>query len=332
MNKLFKQQTTIITIVLILACIASCSNFKKNQAFKKEQKIEWINFEWYGDSISGQYFDKLAIYLPFSIEGIPHKFKSQFDLGAKSTMVYENSIKPYLKKYSNATLKLDTINTEASLKGENITIIKNVDFKLDTVLFKNQKLEYLKGFGNVLTSDSIETKTVKHIGTIGPNIFQEKYLIIDFPNERIAILDSLNNNYKKRTRFVNIKLEKGRIKVPVNINGISRYFMFDTGSSIFPLSVSKEDVKLISKTVPANDTLKISSWGEYYDIHGYKINSTISIGGLKLETKDMNVYDSKKEFKEFFEQEEIMGIMGNSFFLDKEIIIDYKNQKFGIVN
>lgn len=330
--KLLKRQAVFALTSFIVILLGSCSNFKKDQKIQIEQQNSWINFEWVGDSIGNRYFDKLAITIPFSIEGIPHKFKSQFDLGATSTMVYGNSIRPYLEKYSNVSKKLDTLNKTNWLQSKKVGAFKNINFKLDTVIFKNQELIHFDGFGEELTKDSIGTKTIKHIGTIGPNLFQNKYLIIDFPNHRIAILDSLNAHYINETTFVDVKLDNGRIKVPVIINGNVKYFMFDTGSSLFPLSVTKEDIRLISSVSSANDTLNISTWGEFYDIHGYKITSNIYIGDLKIETQNLNVYDSKKEFKQFFEKEKIMGIMGNSFFINKKIIIDYKNKRFGVVN
>lgn len=330
--KLLKRQAIFTFISFILIVLGSCSNFKKDSKTKIKQQNNWINFEWYGDSISKRYYEKLAITIPFSIEGIPHKFESQFDLGATSTMVYGNSIRPYLYKYSDVFNKLDTINKTNWLQNKNVGAFKNINFKLDTVLFENQELVHFDGFGDKFTRDSIETKTIKHIGTIGADLFQNKYLIIDFPNHRIAILDSLNAHYLKRTTFVDLKLDNGRIKVPVTINGNVKYFMFDTGSSMFPLAVTKEDVKLISNLDSANDILTVSSWGEYYDVQGYKITSNISIGDYKIETQNLNVYDSKKEFKEFYEKEGIVGLMGNTFFIDKKIIIDYRNKRFGIVN
>jgi len=328
-KKLLKSEINFIIIAVVLASFFSCSTPQKNQI---EQQNSWINFEWVADSIGNRYFDKLAITIPFSIEGIPHKFKSQFDLGATSTMVYGNAIRPYLYKYPNVSEKLDTINKGYRLQSKKVGAFKNINFKLDTVLFKNQELVHFDGFGEVLTKDSVETKTIKHIGTIGVDIFQDKYLIIDFPNQKIAILDSLNAHYIKRTTFVDIKLDNGRVKVPVNINGNVKYFMFDTGSSRFPLSVTKENIKLISSSNSAIDTMLTSTWGEYYNVYGYKIDSDISIGDFKIEAQNLNVYDSKKEFKQFYEQEGIMGLMGNTFFLDKKIIIDFKNKKFGIIN
>ena len=327
-KNLLKRQVIFALTSCIAIFLGSCSNFKKDQKNQIKKQRSWINFEWYGDSIDNRYYDKLAITIPFSIEGIPHKFESQFDLGANRTMVYGNSIRPYLDKYSNTSEKLDTLNIQSSKVGG----FKNINFKLDTVLFENQELVHFEGFGDKLTKDSIETRTIKHIGTIGADLFQNKYLIIDFPNERIAILDSLNANYIKRTTFVDAKLDKGRIKVPVTINGSVNYFMFDTGASLFPLSVTKEDIKLISSLDSANDTLNISTWGEYYDVHGYKITSSIFIGDYKIETQNLNVYDSKKEFKQFYENAGVSGLMGNAFFTDKEVIIDFKNKRFGIVN
>jgi hypothetical protein len=330
--KLLKNNKSFALIFFVFTLLINCSELKKQKKTQIKQENSWINFEWVGDSISGKYFDKIAINIPFSIEGIPHKFKSQLDLGASSTMVYENSIKPYLNKYSDISKKLDTIIKVNWTSSGKVSAFNSISFKLDTVLFENQKLVHYDGYGDKLTKDSIETKTIKHIGTIGADLFQNKYLFIDFPNHRIAILDSLNTFYKERTNFVDAKLDYGRIKIPVTINGNIKYFMFDTGSSIIPLCTTKEDIKLVSNSRLANDTLNVSSWGEYYDIHGYTITSNISIGDFKIETQGLNVYDSKEEFKQFYIEEEIMGIMGNAFFIDKKIIIDYKNKKFGIIN
>lgn len=329
-SKTFIIVLKFILTLFTITTLTNCNNVEKKPEIKQEHS--WINFDWVGDSIGNKYFDKAFIYIPFTIEGIPHKFNSQFDLGAPNTMVYGNSIEPYLNKYPSLSKNLDTLNKKYRLQNVKRGFFRNINFKLDTVLFKKQELVYHDRYGRELTLDSIDTKTVKQIGTIGANLFQNKYLLIDFANERLATLDSLNKYYKEKTAFVDIRLDNGRIKVPVRINDSIRYFMFDTGASLFPLVVTKEDLKLISNSNVANDTLNISSWGEYYDVHGYSITSNISIGDLKINTQNFNVYDSKKEFKQFYEQEEIMGLMGNAFFVDKAVIIDYQNQKFGIVN
>ncbi|SEF56424.1 hypothetical protein [Flavobacterium urumqiense] len=78
------------------------------------QKLEWIPFNWLGAEVSGKYFDKFAIIIPVTVDNLPHKFNLQLDLGAYNTIFYENSINPYLEKYSNLKNKIDT--TFLSLK------------------------------------------------------------------------------------------------------------------------------------------------------------------------------------------------------------------------
>lgn len=324
------MQLRILFYVISTVFLFGCSNVKNE---KKNIQYSWIKFEWVGDSIGNRYFDNLAINIPITIDGIPHKFNSQFDLGAISTMVYGNTIKPYLEKDTNLVKNLDTINKTYLIEGRRCGALKNISFSLDTVSFKNQELAYFGNYGIKMTADSVNTKTVKQIGTIGSNLFQDKYLIIDFPRQRIAIVDFLNKEYKEKTTFVNAKFDNGRVKVPVNINNEIHYLMYDTGSSSIALIISEKDLELVSNSNAIIDTLNVSSWGRHYDIFGYKINQSISIGNYKIKTSKLKVYENPtKESKQFFDREKIMGIMGNMFFLDQEIIIDYKNKRFGIRN
>lgn len=148
----------------------------------------------------------------------------------------------------------------------------------------------------------------------------------------MASIDSLNNFYQKNSVFINAKLDKGRIKVPIQVNGKTYYFMFDTGSSMFPLITAKKDISVFNKQGEVKESVKTSSWGTKYNVSGYTIDNDVLIGNLKLNKFNNFVYENPlKAFEQFFKQEDILGIMGNAFFLDKEIIIDFKNKRFGVV-
>lgn len=54
-----------IFLMILIAC----------DSFKNDESISWIKFEWVGATIEGKYYDKNAINLPFTIEGVPHKLK-----------------------------------------------------------------------------------------------------------------------------------------------------------------------------------------------------------------------------------------------------------------
>ena len=163
------------------------------------------------------------------------------------------------------------------------------------------------------------------IGTIGVNLFKEKILIIDYPSQQIALLDSIPLQYKKLDTYIDISLDRrGRIHLPININGISKNVLFDTGSSMFPLMTSSDNWQKYTNGIK-QDSVLTSTWGNYY--YTYAANSkNVSIGNRAL--SDKRVFDAPY-LNDFFEQENIWGIMGNAHFFEDLVVIDFKNLKFG---
>ncbi|MCA0363013.1 MAG: hypothetical protein LCH67_03160 [Bacteroidetes bacterium] len=290
------------------------------------QKLEWIHFNWVGDSISGKYFDKLAITIPVSLDNLPHKFNMQIDLGAIETVIYGNSIKPYLDTYSELNTKIDT-TLKFRIQSQTNFKFRDIEFKLGSVNFGKRNIGHFKNFGDPILIDSIYTKTEKHIGTIAPDLFKDKILIIDYPNKRLCVTTELPKQFSK-AQFRNYKIKNGRIKIPITINGKDEDLMFDTGSSLFALMTTTEQANEIS-TKPIIDSLKISSWGEYYMVYGQTVTKPILFGKKKL-NKSTVYFDNRKDNANFFKEEEIWGITGNAYFLKNIVIIDYKNQRFGV--
>jgi len=290
------------------------------------QKLEWIPFSWEGDTISGKYFDKLAITIAVSLDILPNKFNMQFDLGATSTVIYGNSIKPYLEKYDEFKNKIDTTLTFWIQSQKNFKF-KNINLKLGTVLFENVNIGHYKGFGDSISVDSMNTKSEKHIGTIASDIFQDKVLIIDYSNRRICINKVLPKQFSK-VNFQSYLIKDGRIKIPLNINDKEENLLFDTGSSLFALMTTEDRANKISNNKIV-DSLKISSWGEFYMVYGRNVNSTIKFGQQQLKPATV-FYDKLNKFDRFYDEEKIWGITGNAYFLNNIVIIDYKNKRFGV--
>jgi hypothetical protein len=206
-------------------------------------------------------------------------------------------------------------------------MFKNVALKLGSVSFGNRNIGHFKGFGDEIPADSVITKSEKHIGTIAPDLFQDKMLIIDYPNRRIAVVNTLPKQYAKAS-FQPFKIDEGRIKIPLKINNNTENLMFDTGSSLFSLITTEVNASQISKA-PAVDSLKISSWGDYYMVYGNKVNSNIKFGNKTLEPAVV-FYDKLHKSDQFYKDEKIWGITGNAYFLKNTVIIDYKNKRFGV--
>lgn len=290
------------------------------------QKLEWIHFNWEGDSVSGKYFDKIAMTIPISLDNLPHKFSMQLDLGATVTVVYGNSIKPYLDTYSELKNKIDT-TLKFRMQSQTNFKFKDVKLKLDNVNFGNRNIGHFTNFGDNISKDSINTKTEKYIGTIAPDLFENKILIIDYPNKRICVTSELPKQFTK-AQFRKYKIKDGRIKIPITINGKDEDVMFDTGSSLFALITTTEKANKISSK-PIVDSLRISSWGDFFMVFAQTIKSKIMFG--KKELGKANVYfDDKKGNEDFYKDEEIWGITGNAYFLNNVVIIDYKNKRFGV--
>ncbi|WP_299286896.1 hypothetical protein [uncultured Mucilaginibacter sp.] len=291
------------------------------------QDLKWIPFKWAGDSVSGKYFDKLGINIPVKINNIPANFNMQFDLGAVRTVIYGNSIKPYLDVCPDLKNKIDT-SKKFLIQGKINPMFTNMNLKMSTTSFKDINVGYFENFGSKINQDSILTNSEKHIGTIGPDIFQNKILIIDYPKNRISVCQELPKQYKLAT-FQPFRNDDGRIKVPLLINGETQYLLFDTGSSIFTLTTSKEHA-LKTANAKVVDSLTVTSWGKEITFYGVKTNKPIKFGN-KVLNGSLIYFDEKETFGDFYKSANIWGLTGNVFFLKNTVIIDYKNKLFGVL-
>lgn len=297
----------------------------------QEEPIDWFNFQWEDAILDGKKVEKSAMIVPFEIEGIPHKFNAQFDLGAVSTILYGNSIAPYLVKYKDTFSRIDTVNY-CRMEGVRCPYFKALNLNLSGVRFSNVDMAWFKGYGDTLTVDSIYTSTEKHIGTMAADLCKGRVLVIDFPGQRICMLDALPSAWEGRVNYVPMEYlkEYNWIFLPLKINGKEEKVLFDTGSSIFPLLTSPKNVGKIADTSHCVDSLAISSWGEISTVYSYQPKVKIEFD--KMDLSSHQVFAGDQVSDEMLEGAGFWGIVGNRYFLNQTVVIDYKNNKFGILN
>ena len=291
------------------------------------QELKWIPFNWFGGNISGKYYDKLGIVIPVSIDSLSYHFVMQLDLGAETAVINGNTIAPYLDEYNDLKNKLDT-SLKVRIKGHENYKFKGINLKLGNVSLGNVNIGYFKNFGKALSKDSIKSKATKFIGVIGTDIFQDKILVIDYKNKRICVAEKLPERFEDANFKFFKKTKDNRIKIPMNIDGNEEDLLFDTGSSLFALITNKERAEKISNK-KIIDSLNINNWGEYFTVYGERVNTEIKFGEKQL-APTLVYFDKQRRFDKFFEDEKIWGITGNAYFLNNIIIIDYKNDRFGI--
>ncbi len=293
----------------------SCENFIPDNLTEK--------FYWSPAEISGRHFDKAAMYLPISFDKVSEIHYSQFDLGSDATILYQNNLKSFTE-YNY--LKLDSLsdaNTERPL-----FMIKGVELNIGKINFGKRNVLGFYNYGEPITRKKNASVSENSLGTIGADIVQNKLLVINFPNQTISFLDSTNSTLENYFSFVKCKIENNRIMVPIIVNGRTYYFMYDTGSSLFPMMTSFNNWKEFT-TQKINDTLSVTNFGNPVIMVGSNSSKEINIGRNSL--TDFAVYYAKdNNFDKMFEQLKCDGIIGNAFFINKTICIDFKTQRFGI--
>lgn len=294
-----------------------------------QAKGDWIKFDWHGDSIYGKYYDKVAITIPFKIDNLPYNFCGQFDMGATQTVLYGISLQPFLDNI-NLLQKLDTSLAPYYLNGYKGNFLTNVNLKLDDVLFAKTNLVYVPNFGDPILKDSIHTQTQKLVGTIAVDLFQNKILVLDFKNNRLCTYTALPKAYSKAV-FENIIIRKGRIKLPLTIGDKIVYVMFDTGSCIGDLLLDKETIHQVADmATPKEEFLNGNTWGENVAYFSKKVKHPIYFNKIKLDIKDAQFSDLDRDVQ-FDKEEKIIGTLGPVLFSNNIVIIDYINNRFGVL-
>jgi len=294
------------TILIILTLVLISCN-KKNDF---EKQVNWTTFHFKSDTLYGKYYEKSSMFIYVKLENDTTKYQMQFDTGANMTEFYENPI----REIESVSSKIDTFNI-----NQYSTAVK---LFLDNYESRNSAFPIRKNWGG---------KESKIIGTIGTNEFKNKILIINYPKERIAILDSVPSEYKSKYEFTDFENPEGQVYLKSKIDNSVFTFLFDTGSSTTPIITT---IPLYEKFTGKNktdiDTIKANSWGIKVIAPGAKNIYPVKIGNLELKSNQRVYGTDAKHTLKFFEINKLDGLISNPYFQNDILLIDFKNKKFGI--
>lgn len=295
-----------------------------------QTQSNWIHFDWHAETIFGKYYPKVAMSIPLKIENLPYAFCGQLDLGATKTMIYENSFKHFAQKYPSVIQKLDTTISPFYLNGRKSFFLKRLSIQLDKTRFLNRNIALIPEYGDDIPVDSMNTKSQKLIGTIAPDLFQDKVLVIDFEKNRLNAFDKLPLVYQK-ANFVPALIQKGRIKIPVEIGDTTYYVMFDTGNCLGDLLLDKETIlSFTDSNEPAQEFLNGKTWGQPLVYYNKNLKQKLYFNGREMGIQKAQFSDQDSDVQ-FNKEEKIIGLIGPVLFQDKVVIIDYRNKRFGVL-
>ncbi len=316
---------------LLNLLIASAAFAQLSQKKMDDYHLPWIKFNWKGEILSDRYFDKVAMTIPVKIDDLPYNFNAQLDLGAVNTMFYGKPIAPYLQLFPDLNNKLDTSRKAVYIEGRACPLFHHINLTLDQVSFPGISVAHFSDYGGFMPVDSAKTLSSKHIGTIAPDLFQNKILLIDYPNQRICVINDLPLLMEKEASFVPVKIENGRMKIPFTIGKKEVDIMFDTGSSIFSIVASPENAAIFTDANQSvTDSISGNNWGQTITAYGKKMTKEIKIGKYKMPPA-LVYYTPKRGLKAFEDREKITGLTGNAWFLNNIVIVDYKRKRFGML-
>ena len=262
---------SLFTILGIIACSSSFFVQRSDYATwiitTNDSTLSWAPFEWTGDSINGEYFERVGMLVPCKVEGISNVCTFQLDTGADITGVYENTFMSLYHSFPLLATKIKRLKSPLQFWNRNKGL-ENFVLYFGNYTATNHFSRFYKNYGEPVSN--LNPQDTIHIGTMGSDIFKDNILIIDYPNKRFAICNKLPTGYAPTLTSIDLDMF-GRPVLPMNMNNKSYNVLFDTGSSIFPLITIKEKIDNFS-TSPDVDTVQISSWGNLHEVTGRPMN------------------------------------------------------------
>lgn len=285
-------------------------------------KLNWVGFKWVSFRENGRLHKRGALLVPVSINGVGGRdYYFQLDTGASYSMLYEV---PYRQ--------LLVMNHKPDHVGMNV----KVSGVIAGQAVKDFSLSVRQGFGDPIT-DSDPTPDV---GTLGLDFFQRRVLLLDFPSNRLAILDdrvSLPPELQSRATFIPATVEHGELYIPVTMNGrtYASGFFFDTGSSPTPIITSRNFWREITNR-QVNDknniVMKAKSWGHEFEWIGAPIVGTLRVGPADLAHPLAYFRASGGDQYGIYEGHP-SGVIGNVLFYDKFLVIlDVQHRRLGLID
>ncbi|MFO7940923.1 MAG: hypothetical protein R6U66_14340 [Bacteroidales bacterium] len=282
------------------------------------ESIAYSPIIWHSDSVGDEWIEKTSFFIPVTLNGISEKLYMQFDLGSPVTLLYGNTLEALAEKYPAIQEKIVVTEKER-------TYFHDARLNLsDSICLSAKKLPVIK-YG----SSAIDTGFTI-VGSTGYDLIGDNVLILDFKNDRYALTDFMPSELSEKVKYIEEPdLARFPIILPFYIGDKKIRLFYDSGSSLFPILTGTNRLKRLDQTHGVDTVGPLNSWGKQHLYARVKEGATLSFNGLNLGKidvygrKDLNILKLTGGY--------VYGITGNALFADKIIVIDRKNNKFGIV-
>jgi len=318
-NKCFQKISLAIIFSLLVKFAATqpMPQLPPNQLVLPDKAFS-IPFYWKADSVGSRSEPHAALLVPVKLPGCPKQFYMQFDLGSPYSLFYKNKLAAIHSKYPRTKQSGDTSGKLA-----------NFSFKLgSTSVFAKEILV------QQFDSSSIDwgnKKGIDIIGTIGADLIDGKVAVIDYPNKKLSLADTIPAKFSGIS-YSGFIYANRRVLLPAIILGKQTLLYFDTGSSMYELLTSKNSCEALA--VPGSELVqnKVWSWNKYLVANTRASNDSIFVGGTKIPLHSTTYIDGTNAAQaEQMMKMGIGGMTGNKIFMQYKLVLDTRNKKFGLM-
>ena len=266
----------------------------------------YINFSWVSLSQNGEVFDYAGIAVRAREKRTQREIIFQFDTGAKGSQLYEIAL-------------TDQLGVDFSTKRVNHEELVQLDLLFDGRSDQLMHFALRRDFGEQRGISS----AAPEIGTLALDFFKGPGFMIDYPARRLYLLSldelqTIEQQYESAFRpyLTSFKNISGKIILPICINGQDEHAIFDTGSSMFEMTLPVDLWKQVtcSSIETAKTILWIESWGKQIRIFGSPAAAQLKIAGRNLAISEAYTWPTY----------DMLPVIGNKLFLDNLIVIDRK--------
>lgn len=322
MKKLFRY-LMIIVFIIVCSGVGGYFYFRKSFAAPLNQLSlvangEWIEFSWAGGQDVSNPEALEALLVPVELKNHPGKFWMQFDLGAPITVLYSEKMASLQARDGGVVIR-----TEEKRKYTD-----NVFFQIGSQPIRAKTLRVYKTDEPIHWNKPEEQQI---IGTLGADFIDGRVLVIDYPNKRLSLHSQLPANIAAGATYSPLKFKERRLLIPFTLNGQTRDLMFDTGSSAYSLLTSQSNWKSLARPGAVATKSGVNSWGDTLYVHKIATDASIQIGMTQFKLDEVAYVEGTSQTQELLMRFSGMGGMtGNRLFLNKTVIVDTHQQRFGI--
>ncbi len=272
-------------------------------------------FHWTSGVINNKDYDKTTILVPIKIHGVDKKLYAQLDTGAGSSRFYGH----ILRKHG---IEVDSLKEP---------FIKFRWYDFDDNSITPDSTDYYMWNKNYEVDLKSDDPNENIVGTVGMKSITDKILILDFPNNKYAVLsDTLKIPalLEEEVYYLDANIDHDMYYVDICLGKDTITVRYDSGASIFTLIIPSDQWKNATGLSGDEDSIErdsVPSWASYVYLLNAPSQYDLTFGPIHVKNPRVTYMENYDKYSED------MKLIGNALFYDDYVVVvDCEREKFGI--